>query len=273
MLTNAACCSNVRTRFQKISEVARLTPTRFSEDHSIMVDKRAICGARNNADWYEIVFSAHGLKYQRQEHAFVAHDLPPPYYSKLTVLSPNQAEAITKELIKLAKQFDGVLGLKDSFCQLDLTDNGFETLFEATWIWRSARASHMPDDWEIVRHPNDLAHWEDSWKSNGSPEQLRMFPASLLNRDEVFFLGRRRNGRFDSGCIANRSSDCVGLFNVFAEQPSQHSFSQAADAVSAICGELPIVGYESGDELSFAELSSFDLVGPLRILVTRTAKF
>jgi hypothetical protein len=131
----------------------------------------------------------------------------------------------------------------------------------------------MPDGWEVVRYPGDLALWEDSWKSSGSPAALRMLPASLLARDDVFFLGRGNNGRFDVGCIANRSTDCVGLSNVFADQPSQHSFSQAADAVSAICQELPVVGCESGNELTFAKNAKFDLVGPLRILVTRTARF
>jgi hypothetical protein len=91
-----------------------------------MVDERAICGARNNADWYELAFSAHGLEYQRKEHASVAHDLPPPYYSNSTVLSPDQTEEITSELVEIAARFGGVMGLKDSFCQLDLTENGLK---------------------------------------------------------------------------------------------------------------------------------------------------
>jgi hypothetical protein len=65
----------------------------------------------------------------------------------------------------------------------------------------------------------------------------------------------------------------VGLSNVFAEAPSQITFSQAADAVAAFCGDVPIVGYESGGELVHADRAGFDTVGKLRILVSRMAKF
>lgn len=238
-----------------------------------MTDERAVCGAKNNADWYEAMFSAQGLRYHRKEHAFVAQDSPPPYYSEMTVLSPDQIEAVISELGMLAERFAGVMGLKDSFCQLDLTKNGFETLFEANWIWRSSFITEMPIGWEIVNNATDLLLWENSWKSNGSPAEIRVFPDSLLTRGDVFFLGRRAKGRFDAGCIANMSSNCVGLSNVYAEEESQRSYSQAADAVSALGGDLPVVGYESGNALIFAKNANFDLVGPLRILVTRHAEF
>ncbi len=237
-----------------------------------MVDERAICGARNNADLYESVFSVHGLEYHRSAYSFVADDVPPPYYSALTVLSPNDA-AIMSELANLARRLGGVMGIKDSFCRLDLASNGFETLFEASWIWRSPRQVTIPAGWEVVKEASDLLLWEDGWKRNGSPTDKRMFPDAFLARDDVVFLGRKIEGRFVAGCIANRSDDCVGLSNVFAETSSQIVFSQASDAAAAVGGNVPVVAYESGAKLEYANQADFDTVGQLRVLVTRNAEF
>ena len=238
-----------------------------------MIDERAICGARNNADWYETMFTVHGLKYSRKSYAFLAEDVPPPYYSQLTVLSPDKEATVISELALLAERSKGVLGLKDSFCQLDLVKNGFRTLFEASWIWRSPLRTSIPAGWEIVSHADDLSSWEDAWKRNGSPTSRRMFPDVFLTRNDVVFLGQKAQGRFIAGCIANRSDDCIGLSNVFAEVPSEKMFSQAAGAVAATCDSLPIVGYESGEDLEYAMKANFSRVGDLRILLSEDAKF
>ena len=70
--------------------------------------------------------------FERVPYAFVGHDRPPPYYSNLTTLDPDHTYAIPQELARFALKFGGVLGLKDSFCLLELEKNGFETLFEAS---------------------------------------------------------------------------------------------------------------------------------------------
>lgn len=237
------------------------------------VDIRAISGAKNNADWYEALFSAHGLRYRRLSFAFIAEDVPPPYYSKLTVLSPNENEKILPELASLAREFDGVLDVKDSFCQLDLDQNAFETLFDASWVWRGPCQACLPAGWKKLSNPNDLLMWEESWKWNGSPTDQSVFPESLLTREDVNFFGLKASDRFVAGCIANRSTDCIGLSNVFAETPSETFHAQAADAAASINNELPVVGYESGDELVLAHQAKFDTVGQLRVLVTRQTEF
>lgn len=238
-----------------------------------MVDERAICAANNNADWYEAMFSIHGLKYKREPYAFVAKDVPPPYYSQLTVQSPGNETAVLSELAALVDRFDGTIGLNDSFSELDLEKNGFRILFIASWIWRSPRLVSMPVGWDCVTDASDLLLWEDAWKRGGSPTSRQMFPETFLARDDVIFLGQKTEGRFTAGCIANKSAASRGLSNVFAEEPSELAFSEAADAVAAICEPLPIVGYESGDDLDYADKAGFSTVGDLRILLASEAKF
>jgi hypothetical protein len=100
-----------------------------------------------------------------------------------------------------------------------------------------------------------------------------MFPASLLARQDVFFLGRKAQGRFVAGCIANRSHDSIGLSNVFTETPSGNAFAEAADAASVLAGNVPVVGYESGPTLDHAALAGFVRVGDFRVLVSGNARF
>lgn len=96
------------------------------------IAQRAIIAAHNNADWYEAMFTSHRLRFERQSYAFIGHDKPPPYYSNRTTLDPQNAHLIPEELSKLAKSFEGAIGLKDSYCLLDLEENDFEILFEAS---------------------------------------------------------------------------------------------------------------------------------------------
>jgi hypothetical protein len=237
------------------------------------VDERAVLGAGNNGDLYEAVFAAHGLAFERLPFAFVARDRPPPYYGNLTVLSPGHADEVTVELADLAMKSGGALGVKDSFGELELGGNGFEVLFGASWIWRAPGARAAPSGWRAVTEPDDLALWEAGWKAAGSPADGRMFGETLLRSGRLSFLGVKREDGFVAGCIACRSGACLGVSNVFSTDGDAKVFAQAADAVAALDGSLPLVGYESGDALDDARRAGFEAVGDLRVLVSEVAVF
>lgn len=237
------------------------------------VDQRAIIAANNNADLYAAMFASRGLAHERLPHAFVGKDRPPPYYSNLTVLAPGHAADIAAELRGLSDNFDGAIGLKDSFCEMELQANGFETLFGASWIWRDAGGNAGPSAWERIETGAELECWEAAWKQAGSPTPERMFAPALLERKDIAFLVHRVDGAIEAGCIANISGDCVGISNVFARAPSRHVFAQAAAAVSCVAPHLPVAGYESGADLGHANRAGFTAVGDLRILVAKAARF
>jgi len=237
------------------------------------VDQRAIIAANNNAHLYEAMFDAHGLRHTRLPFAFLGQDAPPPSYSNLTILAPNQQDDCRAEIAKLAQVFAGRVGLKDSFCQMELAANGFTPLFKASWLWREASASADPGNWQTVETPADLLLWEQAWKSSGSPTPQCMFPPQLLCHPDVHFLGEFFDGAFQAGCIANRSADCIGISNVFAATPSAATYPRATAAVAALDPNLPIVGYESGDDLDRALTAGFETTGTLRILVAENARF
>lgn len=237
------------------------------------VDPRAVVAANNNADLYEAVFRSHGLNYSRLPYAFVGADRPPPYYSNLTVLAPGYADVVLEQLDRLARQFDGSVGLKDSFSELDLRDNGFSVLFEASWIWRPPGMPTPPSDWHVMEDAADLALWEQAWKAAGSPTERRMFCDAMLDLPDIRFLGLKVGDVVEAGCIANVSGDCIGLSNVFSRSMSGDAFTSATEAVAAVEPAYPIVGYESDGHLAHACAAGFQTVGNLRILVAKDASF
>jgi hypothetical protein len=240
-----------------------------AQEASVTVDQRAIAAAANNADLYEAVFASRGLRFTRYDHAFVGHDCPPPYYSNLTVLLPGRTEEIMGHLSELARIFGGVVGCKDSFCELDLHGNGFEALFGASWIWRDATTHAHPVGWDVVRGVSALSQWEAQWKAGGSPTEERMFPEAMLERPDIVFLKKQVGHDIAAGCIANISKGCIGISNIFGADV----FDEAAAAVSLLRPNMPVVGYESGEMLKVALSCGFHAVGELKIMLARQATF
>ncbi len=224
-------------------------------------DPRVTLAAANNADLYQVVFRGHGLRFRRSDNAFVAVDQPPPYYSQMTVLSPDDPEAILAEVDALAQRAEAVVGLKDGFSTLDLTGRGFETLFDAQWIWRAPQSAQPT--WKVVSSAAGLDCWEAAWKRGGSPTDVRMFPPDMLGDASVAFLANWDGDQIVAGCIANLSPDCVGVSNVFGSD----AFAAAAKAVGALYPTLPIVGYESGPDIENAIRAGFETIGTLRIWI------
>jgi hypothetical protein len=253
---------------RKIKDVLRFN----REGGTMAYDERAIMAANNNADIYEAMFRSRGLHYERLPYAFVGKDMPPPYYSNLTVLSENYLSEILLLLRSIARKFNGAVGFKDSFCEFDLRDNGFDLLFDASWIWKPA-ANPPKTNWVRVENSLDLEQWEHAWGRSGSPTQIRMFSDTMMQRPDIVFFGKRIAGSFVAGCIANASSDCVGISNVFSLPPSVDTFHEATAAVSSISHGLPIVGYASGPALDSARRVGFEATGDLRILVAKNAQF
>ena len=102
------------------------------------------------------MIAAHGLAFERSAAVFVGRDPPPPFYSNLTILRPGSSPEVLKELQWLAERFGGSIGVKDSFCEHDLGDAGFRTLFKADWLWRAPGAHLPPTGWSLVESAEDL---------------------------------------------------------------------------------------------------------------------
>src|SRR5437660_11860432 len=99
-----------------------------------LADKVRICAA-NNADLYEAVFRALGLRGSRDRFMWWSESPAPPYYSNLTTLDPDAIEPQLKTVKQLGSVLEGPFAVEDGFCRLHLNDLGFKLLFSASWIW------------------------------------------------------------------------------------------------------------------------------------------
>ncbi|MCV0397330.1 MAG: hypothetical protein K5872_19550 [Rhizobiaceae bacterium] len=207
------------------------------------------------------------MRYVRQARSFVALGRPPPYYSDLTFLAGSDTAAALTEVRKLVERQPRVATVKDASCRLDLTGLGFRVLFEASWVRAEADAI-LPagDGWQRIETPKDLERWEDAWGRAGSPADQRIFVPDILKSPKIAIFGRPGKAGFSAGCIANLSSDCVGVSNLFG-RPLPAVVAAASALSRDFGGGLPLVGYSTGDELTAMLRAGFQQTGPLRVWI------
>ena len=202
---------------------------------------------RNNALWCDAVCRAHGLGTTFTDDVWSALRRSPPYYPDAVTLTP---AATADEVLRGIDTSSGC-SVKDSFASLDLSGHGFHVLFDAEWF----RLDEPPADaagpaWTVVRDPAGFARWEVG----------EVFRPALLDEPGVTFL----HGP-DGAVIANRTGAVVGLSNLVVRGDPDRAWAAAVRAVAAHHPGLPIVGYDSGDDLAAARRAGFTTTGPLRV--------
>src|SRR5262249_15319801 len=153
--------------------------------------------------------------------------------------------------ILLKSHIPGRWAVKDSFHALDIARLGFDVLFEANWIRKShprAGATSSGLAWERGRQPSvDL-------------------PAGLFSDANFAMFSARRGGAVVAGGTFYRTETMVGLSNVVADAADEVAVWHDLAAISAReFPGLPVVGYESGDDLEAAHKAGFEVGDPLRV--------
>ncbi|MFI1416566.1 hypothetical protein ACH4VX_01015 [Streptomyces sp. NPDC020731] len=228
-----------------------------------------MAAARNNAEWCAAMSRSHGLESEFGSQAWAAPVRTPLFYPDAVTLAPGADGTALVARIDTAAAGASV---KDSFADLDLTGAGFEVLFEARWIHRPAGTpapAPAPElRWDVVGDRERLRAWALAWDDGDGNAHL--FRPGLLDDPETFVLaGRSADGRVVAGAVASRSEQVVGLSNVFAREGGgpDSAWPVVLQAVSRLFPDLPVVGYEQGDELAAAVRAGFKSVGPLRIWI------
>ena len=176
----------------------------------------------------------------------------PRFYPNMVTLAADAAaqdDQLANLEILAASHLPGRWAVKDSFAALDLARRGFEPLLEASWIRATVPAEGPTTDIEWRREDTDrqpLPH--------GDPAFVR-------------FTGRR-GFRVVAGGMLYRGAGVVGLGNVVAEAPDAVAVWRSLIVLAAQAfPRLPLVGYESGDDLAAALDAGFEIGDPLRVWV------
>ncbi|MBI1816161.1 MAG: hypothetical protein HYR72_14385 [Deltaproteobacteria bacterium] len=237
-----------------------------------MTEARTNQAARNNAAWCDAVCRAHGRPGEFWDGIWINRHETPRFYPNAVTLSATASAAQLEQIDDLTRApLVGEWAVKDSFCTLDLVPHGFRVLFTADWTWRPP-SRPRPNDaiagarWVRMRTAADLAAWEAA--RSGKPATADIFRPALLDDETISVFAACREGRIVAGGIANRTGEVVGLSNLFV--PAHDGDAFRADCVAAVIAafpDLPIVGYEHGEDLATARALGFETVGPLRVWV------
>jgi hypothetical protein len=222
--------------------------------------------ARNNAEWCDSVCRLHGRAGTYHDGGWTVPTRSPPLYPDAVTLDPSASI----DAILAAIDTSPGCSLKDSFACLDLASDGFHVLFEAQWISREADAPSPETPagmhWERVRDPAVLVRWERAWNQYDIPPGL--FHPSLLDEDAVMVMAGYRGEAIVAGAISSRSATVASLTNVFSTVGDlDAAWCGSVAAVAALVGDVPLVGYERGDDLEAAQQYGFALLGPLRVWI------
>src|SRR6266542_292962 len=182
--------------------------------------------AQNNAEWCDAFCRTHGVVGRFRANCWSSPVRTPPYYPDAVTLVP---EISVEQVLSCIDTSEGC-SVKDSFADLDLGAAGFRSLFRAEWV----------------------VAWGEL------PEGSGFFRRALLEDGRIGVLAGYDGGRIVAGAIANRSSTVIGLSNVFDVAGDLESAWVAGAAVAAArWGEMPTVGYDSGDSLDAAHRAGF----------------
>jgi hypothetical protein len=229
------------------------------------MDRWQAIGADNNARWCDLITRSHGGQGVFGKDAWTSATRTPTLYPDAVTLvaSPNVPDLLGRI------DFSPGCTIKDSFAALDLSSHGFSVLFAAKWITLPAYSRpswDVPCDWTRVTDPDNLRRWEEAWSDDSEREEL--FLPALLSEPSVVVLGRFRHGQIVGGGVVSGSTEIAGISNVFSVSGRESEiWSGLARCAGAYFPNLPLIGYESGEELAHAENSGFQAVGDLQIWI------
>ena len=175
----------------------------------------------------------------------------PRFYPNVVTLAHDEAAIVEQRStidILARSNLPGRWAVKDSFNKLDLARVGFDVLFEASWIRNEMLVGGTSTDIE----------WRRESEGKGLP----------VDDPNVALFTGRRGFRVVAGGMLYRSDGIVGLSNVVAEAADAIAVWRSLILLSAqTFPRLPVVGYESGNELAAALDAGFEIGDPLRVWV------
>ncbi|MEX0170843.1 hypothetical protein [Streptomyces sp. LMG1-1-1.1] len=218
---------------------------------------------RNNAEWCQAMCHAHGLTGTFAPRAWTSGRRTPLYYPDAVTLTD---DAGVEDVLPGIDRTTPGASVKDSFARLDLAAEGFRLLFEAQWIHRPAGPSDLPPTAgrRRVGTPEELAAWALAWSDGDADEAALFRPALLDDPATVVVGGYAADGRILGGAVLSVGDRVTGVSNLFTTGDTDPSYAWSA-ALAAAPADRPVVGYESGDDLTAALAAGFTATGPLRV--------
>jgi hypothetical protein len=224
------------------------------------MDPRLRAAVDASVGWYGELCALHGVGATMADGLWSTLDAPPPLHSDAVVVEPDvTADAVRKRLDGRAH-----CGVKDSFATMDLSADGMDLLFAASWMYREAGRSpkrSVPPGWAAVSSVSQLAAW------TGLHDTGDVLLPPLLQRAHFRIFAKYVDGGIVAGAVARLGTGVIDVSNVYAVPGHQLDWAELAEVVDATFPGRPLVGYDRGDALSAAVAGGFVATGELRVWV------
>jgi hypothetical protein len=220
----------------------------------------------NNAGLYAAVFHASGKSWRSSSTMDYCTEKAPPLYSNIITRAPDWCpECVFHALDDRARRESWTgWSIKDSYDKLQLTQHGFEALFQADWLYLDASARPISSgeiEFARVTSIEALAAWSIAWDPDVTIGAQIFLPALLTNPDFHIFAGLR-DGVIECGFIANRTGAVVGLSNYFGR--TSHWPDVVAYCRSVFATDF--AGYERDPAaIELLRTVGFEIVGKLTV--------
>jgi hypothetical protein len=215
----------------------------------------------DNIAWCSAVCTAHGSNEIASSGTWANLSTSPPFYPNIITRQAGvqgEVEKLTNgvEILNRSKGW----GIKDSFCDLALSDKGFERVLSGNWYGGTVTVSDVPTDWRVIGSSERLCSWEKAW--GGGKE--RIFPDELLSDQRISFWFKGEADIVEAGFISFDSGSSVGISNWFSQD--KHSLAQmgALQAANSVSHKQPIVCWSSDEILQETGLSR---LGPVQVWI------
>lgn len=227
------------------------------------VEEKVRLAVVNNAKWCDLVCRSHDKKGVSSSDVWFLEQPAPMYYPNLISKVPGVDIRPCLTLLK-TKNLPMYWGIKDSYAEWDLSEQGFQPFIEADWFWREpvVVVDTSEKGWDIVRSQSQFECWQENWSDLQSHQRPLKF--SLLNNASVCFLLQSRDDGSYAGFVAFRSEQVIGLSNLFGEL-SKEDLLPGLAVLARHFGDLPLVGYESEERYALMQECDFEPIGALRI--------
>ena len=229
------------------------------------IDPLLRLAVEDNVAWCSAVCAAHESREVSALGTWANLRMSPRYYPNIITRQPGaqtEVQGIASEL-STSNPLER-WAIKDSFCDLTLSDHGFTKILAGNW-YGGAITTDGPADWKTVTTPADLRAWEIAW---GGDEQ-RIFPDGLLSDRRITFWFKGEADAIEDGFISFDSEFSLGLSNWFSLHNHSLAGMGALPAAGSISQQRPIVCWSS-DALTFEETGLAEL-GPLQVWISKVA--
>ncbi len=232
-----------------------------------------LMAVNNNALWCNTVCKSHGNPGEFLEDIWINRHTSPPFYpNAVTLQNGDKTDVQNREIMQLMdSNLPEEWAVKDSFAALDLSDLGFSILFQAEWIHLDSQKSFASSpnskiSIDIIQDGNELLAWEAAWYGSTDGDRRRIFLPSLLHYQNTAIISAKQNETIVAGVIASENSGVVGISNLFyPESGGLENCTACLEKVFEAFPGLPLVGYESGEELDIMQKLGFKSIGNLRV--------